>query len=411
MMNHLPPFALTRARRRAGRALRACAIGAVLCGAALFVAGCGERAAPPGGGAGPVLSAAFKANSGFVVPVTIAGKVYDFLVDTGTSFTVIDNRVAESITQTMRAEDVPVMFRTILGKGLSTPNGVLAQEQVRLWQSLSLGLGTYEVPNRYPWIGLDLSLASQAAGRQIDGMIGMELFRQLNWVADNRSGQLTVWRQPPSGEHFAHCVPYQDSFGLSPAITLNFGDGWASFRFDTGARYSNVTDAALAHFVEHQAATPLGGAGRTATVNGVGESRDHLVNGLSFDDHLIGRLRVSEGAENVLGLNFLERFDRYMFVPSTMELCYDASHFKKDEPAPLRQLAIRALDGRVEVFQNAPDELGRYGLENGDVLIEINGKRVAASAIADVRDQLIAAPVGSLHVTIERAGTRHTVAM
>ena len=411
-MRHRPPSPWHTRCARGWRALASALASALLAlGVALLVAACGERAAPPRDKVTPVLSAAFQPNRGLIVPVTIGGKGYHFIVDTGASFTAIDNRLAQTITRVASDEHAPATFRSMMERGLVTPNGVLPMERMRLWQSLPIQLGDYEVPPFYPWVGLDLTLVSQASGMQIDGIIGMDIVRQLSWMADNRRGQLTVWRHPPAGEHLSHCVPYQDSFGLSPAIVLYRGEEFGNFRFDTGSRYSLMSGATLAHFVSQKAATPLGGAALSATVNGVAQSHEYMISGLTFDGQAIGRLTVSESGEDVLGLNFLAHFDRYMLVPGTMEFCYEASRFPEDEPLPLRWIPLRFVDGHVELFGSAPDELARYGLRNGDVLIEINGRRVEPSAIADVRDQLGAAPAGSLQITVEREGVRRTVRM
>ncbi|KWZ43558.1 hypothetical protein WS72_12280 [Burkholderia savannae] len=390
------------------RAPRALPIVALVCAAALLAAGCREREEPPRG-VMPVLSASFKPTSGFVVPVAIAGKTYHFLVDTGASHTVIDNRLAQSITQPSTDEQIPIAYRTMLEKGLTTSDGVLPQERVRLWQPLPIALGSYEVPSFYPWLGLDLSLLSQVFGTRIDGVVGIEIFRQLSWIADNRSGTLTAWRNPPAGQRFQHCVPYQDSFGQSPAVSVDFGDQWAMFRFDTGARHSIVSAPTLAFLAGRQAAKPLGGTVPSVSANGVGQSRDYFAKGLSFDGKPIGSLRIAEGGGDMLGMNFLARLDRYMFAPSTMEFCYDASRFTRDDPRPLRTIAIRFVDGHVELFHNRPDDLARYGLENGDVLVEIDGKRVDPSAIDDARDRLSTAPSGSLEIEVERGGERRRV--
>lgn len=351
----------------------------------------------------------FRPKSGFVVPVAIAGKTYRSLVDTGASHTVIDNQLAQSITQPSTDEQIPIAYRAMLAKGPTTTDGVLPQERVRLWQPLPLALGSFEVPSFYPWLGLDLSLLSQAFGAQIDGVVGIEIFRQLSRIADNRSGTLTVWRHPPAGQRFQHCVPHQDSFGQSPAVSVDFGDQWTMFRFDTGARHSIVSAPTLAFLASRKAAKPLGDTVPSLSANGVGQSLDYFAKGLSFDGKLVGGLRVAEGGGDMLGMNFLARLDRYMFVPSTMEFCYDASRFTQDDPQPLRTIAIRYVDGRVQLFHNRSDDLGRYGLENGDVLVEIDGKHVDPSAIDDVRDRLSSAPAGSLEIAIERGGARRTV--
>lgn len=180
---------------------------------------------------------------------------------------------------------------------------------------------------------------------------------------------------------------------------------------DTGARYSLVAESTLAHFVAQKSATPLSGTGPSATVNGVPQARDYMLNELMFDGQAIGQLAVSEGMADMLGLHFLARFDRNMLVSSTLEFRYEASHFTADKPRPLRRLPVRFVNGHVALLSSASDHLARCGLQNDDVLVEINGKRVEPATIADAHEQLSAAPAGSLQVTIERGGARHTVPM
>lgn len=400
-LHHRAARALRIGRARATRAVASLLI---MGAAAICAGGCGEQADRLRDVPTPVLVSAFQPDRGLIVPVSIAGKEYHFLVDTGASFTVIDNRIAESVTQVSSGNQMPATFRKMVDKGLLIPDGMPRDDRIRLWHARPIRLGDYEVPVLYPWVGLDLSALTQASGTPIDGIIGMEIFRQLTWLVDNRHGKLTVWRHPPATERFSRCAQYQDSYGLSPGVIINFGEEIGQFRFATGSRYSNMSGPTLAYLTRQKSAIRL-----SDTAYGVAESPEHLVSGLSFEGQPIGRLRVTEGGDNLLGMNFLARLDRYMFVPWTMEFCYEASHFTQDEPQPLRRIPLRFVDGHVALFSASPEALGRYGLKTGDVLLEINGKRVDASAIADAREQLSTAPVGSLTLTIEREGARQTL--
>lgn len=378
---------------------------------AVCAAGCDERAARAPNEAMPVLSVSFQPNSAFIVPVTIEGKDYHFLVNTGASYSVLDNQLAARITQAASDDQIPVALREMLERAAAKTHDPSGPARVRAWRSLPIRLGDYEAPPFNPWLGLDLSLISQSYGTQIDGVLGIEIFRQLSWVADNRTGRLTVWREPPTGVSFAHCVAYQDSFGRSPGVLLGVGDQDANFRFVTGVSDSIVSGPVLAWLTSHQGATRLDGTMLAATADGLADSPEYLVSALSFGGTPVGRLRVTEGAENILGMNFLARLDRYLFAPSTMEFCYEAGHFTRDDLPSLRRVPIRFVNGRVEFFSNAAQEIAGYGLKQGDVLLDINGKRIEPSAIADAREQLRTAPLGSLRLGIEREGVRHTVSL
>ncbi|WP_150777802.1 PDZ domain-containing protein [Pandoraea sputorum] len=129
-----------------------------------------------------------------------------------------------------------------------------------------------------------------------------------------------------------------------------------------------------------------------------------MLSGLACDGPPFGRLRVIEGNETLLRMTVFARLDRCMFLPSTLAFCYEASHLAQDEPPPLRPIGIRFVDGHVEVFHNPGQEIERYGLCKGDVLIDVNGKRVEPVAIGAARAPLSTAPVGSPRLTVERAG-------
>ncbi|WP_125933111.1 hypothetical protein [Candidatus Sodalis sp. SoCistrobi] len=51
----------------------------------------------------------------------------------------------------------------------------------------------------------------------------------------------------------------------------------------------------------------------------------------------------------------------------------------------MRNIGIRFHQQRVEIFYNQPQDLARYGLQNGDLLREVNGRAVTPEAISDIR--------------------------
>lgn len=61
-------------------------------------------------------------------------------------------------------------------------------------------------------IGLDLTLFSQAFGQKIDGILGVEVFRQLNWDINNKAKTITIWKQVPFKINYQNCVPYEDAY-------------------------------------------------------------------------------------------------------------------------------------------------------------------------------------------------------
>jgi hypothetical protein len=74
-------------------------------------------------------------------------------------------------------------------------------------------------------VGTDLSLLTKVTGRQIDGMIGADAYRQLTWQVDNVKRTLTVLTDIPSTTGYQQCVPYHRSYGNAPEIQIHVKNG------------------------------------------------------------------------------------------------------------------------------------------------------------------------------------------
>lgn len=348
-----------------------------------------------------------------IVPVTIEGKQYQFLLDTGASYTMIDNHLAKVLTVPTPELQIPGAFHQMFADGIRSMDGKLKKDDLPLWQPKPLALGGYIIWGTDPWLGHDFELVSQSTGMKIDGILGVEVFRQLSWLVDNKGKTLTILRQAPSTVDYQHCMPYSDHFAKSPELEVNFKpDYWVRLYVDTGASYTTVPPEFIKFLKENGNNVILASEHLpTASVSGLGSTNDYLIDNLYFNNMPIGRLNVSENSgENYnIGMNFLSRFDNYLFIPNKMQFCYNANHFTRYDKKPLRYIALRYFDGHIEVFYNKPDLIAKYGLENGDILLAINGKELIPAEIYEVREQLSNTPSGLLSVLIERKGRQKTL--
>ena len=347
-----------------------------------------------------------------IVPVTIAGKTYHFLLDTGAGYTIVDNRVAAQLTNPAAASQLPDRMRQVLNDGLSTVNSTLKKDDVKLWQPKPITLGNQTLNSPIPWLGMDLSLFTESIGVQIDGFLGIETFRRLNWQVDNQRRTLTVWSQPPSTQGYRQCVPYADTYGGSPELRIDLkGNSWVPFRVDTGASYALAPADLLKVMYDNGAQIEQIGQSVGASASGVHESNEFLADGLSFNGQPIGKLliRESAGGLNNLGMGFLSRFDSYVFIPSEMVFCYNAGNLARDDQKPRRYISLSYLNGRVEIARNEPDDIARLGLANGDALLAVNGRSVQPARIEELREEVSDTPAGKLTLVIERDGQPKTV--
>jgi hypothetical protein len=77
-----------------------------------------------------------------IVPVSIQGKTYQFLLATGNGYTVVDNRVAAVITRLAEDNEVPPRIRQNLAGGASTADGKPARNDFKLWHALQVNIGS-----------------------------------------------------------------------------------------------------------------------------------------------------------------------------------------------------------------------------------------------------------------------------
>ncbi|NRN30359.1 aspartyl protease family protein [Photorhabdus heterorhabditis] len=358
----------------------------------------------------PVLSTKLNIHqpTALIVPVTISGKKYQFWLDTGASYTVIDNKLAKTLTQTTPESKIPVTFHRMLSEGVTTTGGTLHKADLTLWQPLAITIGNYTVPGSDPWIGLDMNLFSQSIGQKIDGILGIDTFRQLSWEINNLNHTLTVWRHAPSVLNYQQCEPYSDSYNRSPAIQVSN----VIFNIDTGASHSYASQEFIEYLKkDHKDKISEGINVKYASASGIDSSKEYLIDGFYLQQLSVGRLRVSENKQDLysLGLNFFSRFDDYLFIPNKMLLCFNAKNFTRYDNKLFRTIMVRYFNNKIEVFYNEPKDIEKFGLKNGDIVLEVNGQKILPKDITYVRNQLSETPMGKLTIKIERNGAQQII--
>ncbi|WP_421284743.1 aspartyl protease family protein [Aeromonas veronii] len=352
---------------------------------------------------GPVLTVHYE--SAPLIPVTIAGEQYQFLLDTGASITFIDRRLASRF-KALTLSELPRAYQA----DFATVNSVSSQlgsEQLGFVEPQPFSVGSVTIDDSELWATIDFDLFSQSLGSRIDGILGIDTIRRFNWVFDRDKHQLTVLLTAPSAATFERCIGYEDSYNRSPAVYLTHGESSVRMYLDTGADQS-YADHAFIDFMASQKAI----SGEDATprkgvdASGMVEGREHILTGLHFDERQLGELRVSENSNEQygLGLDFVNRFNRFAIMPGRMMLCYDADSLARKVPPILRNIGVRFDGEHLQVYYSDERDLAPYGLANGDILEQINGVAYRPLEIDKVRELLSTSKPGSLKLRIVREG-------
>jgi hypothetical protein len=347
--------------------------------------------------------------NGIVLPVIIKNKRYSFLLDTGASYSAIDNKLALLLTLATPREDIPLYFHQFLTDGFMTTNDKL--NNFKLWRPLPIEIGTYTILGHDPWIGVDLTLISQAFGQKIDGILGVEVFRQLNWAINNKAKTVTIWKQLPSKINYQNCVPYEDAYAQSPFLILNNENTayrWdsASLSVDTGTDDTLISKELLSFWKDSKMCKLTLDQKNIvrSSANGLSTNETYLIDCLFFDQMRVGnfKIQVTKNNINKLGFDFFSRFDNYIFIPSKMQFCYNATKFTQNDKKFLRYFSLGYINNHFVFRYNNPANIAPYQLLNGDILLQINNINVNNLDIKKIRELLNVTPSNKLSLLILR---------
>ncbi|MEN3263093.1 retroviral-like aspartic protease family protein [Sodalis endosymbiont of Spalangia cameroni] len=345
--------------------------------------------------------------SSLVIPVTINNKLYHFLVDTGASLTVINEETAKEITQEVSYSTLHPFHKEIFSN-FKTVHDKIDIKNLKFLKPVSMFIGKEEVSDNEIWIAKDLSLFTQASGTNIDGIIGIDTFRKFNYEVDNKERRLTISRKSPEISNYSHCIAYQDAYGESPYFYLGYGNNNSiKMRIDTGNSGVSLGKDFIEHLKKQNIEiTPIKHSISAMEFSGLVKENDYILTDLTFNNHPLGEIRVSENNNDqyLLGMEFLSRFNRYTFMPSKMLFCYDTKSLHKENQYPVRNIGVRYYNNHIEVFYNDNKELEKYNLKNGDVIKKTNNIAYPPQEIDKVRDVLSLTPKGKLTLMIERMG-------
>ncbi|WP_238156106.1 retropepsin-like aspartic protease [Aeromonas salmonicida] len=179
---------------------------------------------------GPVLAVHYERAP--LIPVTIAGEQYQFLLDTGASITVIDRRLASRF-KALSLSELPQAYQADFAN-VASVSGQVGSDQLGFVQPVPFSVGSVTIDDSDLWGTMDFELFSQSIGTRIDGVLGIDTIRRFNWVFDNEQHQINASLRAPSAAGFERCIGYEDSYNRSPAIYLTHGESSVRMYLDTG---------------------------------------------------------------------------------------------------------------------------------------------------------------------------------
>ncbi|MEX5996577.1 hypothetical protein [Providencia vermicola] len=104
-------------------------------------------------------------------------------------------------------------------------------------------------------------------------------------------------------------------------------------------------------------------------------------------------------------MSALASFDKYLLSPDRMLICYNSHKSPEKELQDIRKINIRMFNNNIEFFYNNEDTLAKYPIQNGDVLMSLNGVSYPTKALVKVQHLINTLPKGQLSLVLRRQGT------
>lgn len=330
------------------------------------------------------------------VPVSVKNRDYIFLLDTGATQSCFDSRNAGILGPFSHSSEV------------STPGGNVRVLHYRCPAATWLGL---RIPEAMTVMVADLTPLRLASGRQIDGVIGMDILHRYRITLDFDAGSLKVWGEgAPFNKGGKYRLPLQMSKDHSPFVVMpELESGREPFLIDTGADTSTIRPMICERLRESGQFQFFLQNNWNSTAAGFARSQSGRLSSFQIGESRLQNIRFNVGDVGSLGLNILSRFQVELNFPeSEMFLTPGKRISQADQPATSGLIAIWS-GGQLTVASTIPNSHAAIaGIRPGDKIIGLNSRPVQQLDYRDVADILTSATDQSVVIDVVRDNKERT---
>lgn len=312
-----------------------------------------------------------------LLQVHIEGQPYSFLLDTGSTLTLVDDTFKERLGDTLNIKQ-----KTI------TPDGT---KELAFYEPFDIMLGQLNIKRKLPYLMEDLSFLGKVLGCKFDGVIGMDFLHQHIWDLDFDRPRVSILSDSASIEpdDFDTVVVISPTARALPTIDIKIGDKQIPFVIDTGDTGSGrLTKEVIDYMAEKNLVTDIA-TDSTANISGVQSKRRVRVKSLEVGSIQYSGLLMTESLQNAIGLGFLNRYHAVLDFPDrSLYLKRGLRVFKRDRED---KSGLKLINDNGQLAVGLIDERGPAAatiLEKGDIVTEVNNSTVNGSDLSRVRTML-----------------------
>jgi Aspartyl protease len=353
----------------------------------------------------PEVMAVFKPTGRLVqIPVSIGGKLFNFMLDTGTTITLVDSSL-----------------KKLLGAEIKQPNAIVNGKRAKTiafhnWPTEfhigNLEYGQLKV-ERDGLIGsTDLSSLRDSGDTETYGVLGMDVLRDLAVLISFDMGGVAIWRDNSVPDpHDELQVPLQfNSLGIPQIPAKVTGGEPQLFSVDTGAMLSIQLPKK-----QYDQRLKMGFSRETGVrasfgFHGFRERGIARPAGLEVAEFEHSDLTIVPGRDALLGLMYLKRFLVILdFRNRTMRLIPGRAYSYPD-CSDHDGIRLDMSTGEPVLYAPVGSPAYRSGLRDGDVAIMINGVPVGETGHYFIR-ALGLNEIGDVNLIVRRGNSKHEIVL
>lgn len=306
------------------------------------------------------------------VPVTVGGKTYPFVLDTGSTNTAYDLSLQEALGRPLRA----IELKTAMGA-----------KTVNVFRSPKARLGSLDLAAGEEVIGVDLAFLRQVSGQDVYGIVGMDFLYKHILRIDLDRGRIDLMKSVPATP--GHPVDFFWGPGRVPVIEADVaGLGAKEFRVDTarGGFGSGELRTALLEGLVAKGKCMVAGEANATGVKGSLVSRIGKLDGFTLGRHTHRGLYFGESERNLLGLGYLSRFVVTFDFPGGRMYLAKGRHFDRPDPLDMSGLHLLRIDGEVVVHSvDKGSPAAASSIRPGDVILDFRDRRLPPLPLRSLR--------------------------
>lgn len=324
-----------------------------------------------------------------LLPVQLGQRPIRCMVDTGASLTGFDESLRDELGDLQGTQPI------------ETPAGT---KSVEFFACPTARLGRESLNPDGPVVCVDLEMARRASGKDIRGVIGMDVLRTRRMQIDFDRGTLRFLNALPTDRsQLGEKVPLTFPRGGAPCCDVLLGEAVRKrFLLDTGAHGISVEASVFDELVDEQqirSGTPF----TSVTVAGAVQGGAGRLTSLAVGPFQHAGLRVVRLNTSTLGMRYLARFQVTFDFPGKALYLRPGERYSIPDLQATSGMTLSSSGTEKVIESVLPDgPADTAGLRPKDILVRIDGRNAADFDHFRLRELLTSEVGKQVPITVRR---------